>query len=355
MVKEGHRVVACAADDDLWVNMAGIDVHEKLREMGVEYYSVPLKRTGLNPFQDLQTILSLYRLMKLIHPDVVLAYTLKPVMYSSIAAKIAQIPDMFSMITGTGSMLNKDSKNSIIGKIIRLMLHYALSFNKNVFFQNPDDRNLFIENKLLGKNSSSTMINGSGVDLAHYKEIPTVTAPFTFLLLARLIKEKGIIEYVEAARLIKTKMPETRFLLFGLLESPARGIKEEDVKKWCANGIIDYRGAVTDVRPALAESSVYVLPSYHEGTPHSVLEAMASGRPIITTDAPGCRETVIEGENGFLVPPKDTNALADAMMRFITSPELVITMGKRSREIAEEKYDVHKVNAVVINTMHLHR
>jgi len=168
-----------------------------------------------------------------------------------------------------------------------------------------------------------------------------------------LLKDKGIAEYAEAARIIKAKYPETRFMLLGGFHPYPLAIKEDNLRDWVNEGIIEYLGSAADVRPVIGEADVYVLPSYREGTPRSTLEAMAMGRPVITTDAPGCRETVVEGMNGYLVPVKDVQALTEAMERFIREPELVEKMGKESRRIAEEKYDVHKVNEVINKAMGL--
>ena len=160
-----------------------------------------------------------------------------------------------------------------------------------------------------------------------------------FLLIARLLGDKGIREYVQAAKLVKQQYPEAQFDLVGGLDTNPTSISQAELDQWIAAGTINFLGRLSDVRPAIAECSVYVLPSYREGTPRTVLEAMAMGRAVITTDAPGCRETVLDGDNGFLVPVKDTDALAQAMLRFIEQPELIAQMGQRSRSIAEEKYD----------------
>jgi glycosyltransferase involved in cell wall biosynthesis len=195
------------------------------------------------------------------------------------------------------------------------------------------------------------VVNGSGVDLDKFVFISPLKVKPVFLLIARLIGDKGIREFVQAAQLIQRSYPDCRFLLVGGLDSNPDAISQIELDDWIHNGMVEYLGRLDDVRPAIARASVYVLPSYREGTPRSVLEAMAMGRAIITTDAPGCRETVIDGENGFLVPVKSVDALVDAMTRFIEDPDLAVRMGKRSREIAEEKYDVHKVNAVMLKEM----
>jgi glycosyltransferase involved in cell wall biosynthesis len=174
-----------------------------------------------------------------------------------------------------------------------------------------------------------------------------------FLLIARLIRDKGVFEYADAARILKRRYPEAVFRLLGWFDRHPEAISPKQIDQWQREGIIEYLGETQDVRPFLAESNVYVLPSYREGTPRTVLEAMAMGRPIVTTDAPGCRETVIEGKNGFLVPPRNVDALGKAMERFISTPEIIETMGGESRKFAEMKYDVHKVNYVIMRTMGL--
>jgi glycosyltransferase involved in cell wall biosynthesis len=177
--------------------------------------------------------------------------------------------------------------------------------------------------------------------------------PPTFLLIARLLRDKGIVEYVEAAKRLRAGHPNARFRLLGPMDPNPAGLSADVLERWRAEGAIEYLGEAADVRPHLRACTVYVLPSYREGMPRTVLEAMAVGRAIVTTDAPGCRETVVEGENGFLVPPRDVGALADAMRRFIVEPGLAIAMGQRSRAIALQRFDVHRVNAVMLEAMGL--
>jgi glycosyltransferase involved in cell wall biosynthesis len=198
------------------------------------------------------------------------------------------------------------------------------------------------------------MINGSGVDLGAFRPAALPQGDVSFLLIARLLKDKGIREYVEAARQVRAQYPRTSFHLVGRLDqgNPA-GISARELHDWQTEGVVEYLGRLDDVRPAITATSVYVLPSYREGTPRTVLEAMAMGRPIVTTDAPGCRETVRHGVNGYLVPVRDADALAQAMARFVEEPGLIAAMGRESRRIAEEKYDVHKVNRVILQAMRL--
>ena len=170
-------------------------------------------------------------------------------------------------------------------------------------------------------------------------------------MIARLLGDKGVREYAKAAREIRSSNPGIRFGLVGWVDENPDAISKDELHIWVEEGAIEYLGRLDDVRSAIADSTVYVLPSYREGTPRTVLEAMAMGRPIITTDAPGCRETVVEGENGYLVPVKSVDALVGAMQKFVDDPDLAARMGRRSRQIAEEKYDVHKVNAVMLREM----
>jgi len=229
----------------------------------------------------------------------------------------------------------------------------ALRQNRSVFFQNPDDLDQFDRLRLLRSRSQAVLVNGSGVDLDHFRPLPPVVNPPVFLLMARLYREKGIREFVAAARLVKERYPQTRFCLVGSIDSNPSAILPVELEAWKAEGVIEHTPWVDDVRPFLAACSVYVLPSYREGTPRTVLEAMAVARPTITTDAPGCRETVVDGENGFLVPVKDAQAVAQAMERFILNPELIGRMGRCARTIAEQKYDVHDVNRIMVKVMGL--
>jgi len=347
-VSLGHEVYACAPN-------ASKEIRDKLSQLGVEYRDVYLSRTGMNPLSDVRTFLSLYNLMRRTKPDIFLGYTIKPVLYGSLAARLTGVSGIFSIITGLGyAFSRRNLRQRFIGAIARFLYKISLNCNQKIYFQNPDDCNYFNRLGLLRRAGQAVLINGSGVNVSDFKMMPVPT-DVSFLLIARLLKDKGIYEYVEAARIVKAKYPDVVFRLVGWIDENPDSIKKKDLNLWIADGIIDYLGKLDDVRPAITASSVYALPSYYgEGTPRTVLEAMAMGRPVVTTDAPGCRETVREGENGFLVPVKDVKALACAMERFILRPELIEKMGRRSREIAVEKYDVHKVNAVIMKTMGLH-
>lgn len=347
MINSGHEVVACAPDQPE-------DVLKTLADLGVVFRRVPIERTGSNPLSDMRSVLGLREVFREVKPDCALFYTVKPTIYGSMGARLAGVRRVFSMITGLGYAFGEDSlKQRLLGGVVQTLYRIALTSNTAVFFQNPDDRKVFLESRLIPGLEKTVLINGSGVDLSHFQREPLAANRPSFLLIARLLRDKGIREYAEAARMLKAKYPEAIFRLVGPFDSNPAALAEETVQAWHEEGVIEYCGATRDVRPYIAESSVYVLPSYREGTPRTVLEAMAMGRPVITTDAPGCRETVVDGRNGFLVPVKDSRRLAEAMEQFIIRPELIPEMGEESWKIAVEKYDVHKVNATIMETMGL--
>ena len=309
----------------------------------------------MNPVADFAMAVSLFRLMRKIRPDVVLSYTIKPVIWGTLAAWIARVPRRYALITGLGYAFTgrATGKRLIIQRIARWLYKCALAQATKVFFQNPDDAALFKNLGLVPGHVPIVVVNGSGVDTAHFAPVPLPKGPMSFLLIARLLGDKGIREYVQAASIIRRNHPTVRFDLVGGLDTNPDTIALAEVERWHALGDIIWHGPLDDVRPAIAAAHVYVLPSYREGTPRTVLEAMLMGRAVITTDAPGCRETVVEGINGFLVPVRDGVALANAMKRFIDRQDLVVEMGLTSRRIAEDKYDVHKVNAVMLAEMGL--
>lgn len=329
-------------------------VGKRLQVKGVAVHSVPMQRNGLNPIFDIVAFFALLKLMRRIKPEYVLSYTIKPVIYGTLASAVARVPQRFVLITGLGYAFSGQKQSIGLRTLLRQLLlklyKFALRFSHGVIFQNPDDKFLFQQLGLIDVNAAVTVVNGSGVDIAYYKQA-ALPECVSFLLIARLLGDKGVREYVEAARLLKARHPKIICKLVGWIDTNPDAISQQELDCWIDSGVIEYLGKLGDVRPVIADSSVYVLPSYREGTPRTVLEAMAMGRPIITTDAPGCRETVVDGENGYLVPIKSVDALVAAMEKFIETPSLIKAMGKKSREIAEMKYDVHKVNSVMLKTM----
>lgn len=329
------------------------EIQEQLATIGVSYFDIPLNRTGLNPCSDIKTLWKLLFLFIKIKPDVLITYTIKPVIYGSLASWLTGVPRQFALITGLGYTFKSGPQIGYMRRLVYYLYKISLSKVTKVIFQNPDDEALFREIGILKTTIPSCVVNGSGVDLADFGVTPLPTGQPIFLMIARLLGEKGVREYVEASRLIRKIHPSVQCFLVGWIDSSPDTIKQSELDNWIAFGNITYLGQLSDVRPAIASSSVYVLPSYREGTPRTVIEAMAMGRAIITTDAPGCRETVVADYNGFLIPVKSSDALLQAMLKFVKNPALASYMGLRSRKIAEDKYDVHKVNAIMLQEMGL--
>jgi glycosyltransferase involved in cell wall biosynthesis len=346
-VKAGHDVTVCSPENNP-------EYMDQFTQMGIAFIPFPLVRNGMNPIKDLYALLFLIRTLIKTKPDCVFSASTKPVIYGSLAARLAGVPRFSSMISGVGyAFIELGFKRKLINLLERFLFRLALKKNVSVFFQNPDDRDLFVHLGLVYQ-AQTVLINGSGVDLEHFHPVPAPKNAPVFLLVCRLVKDKGVVEYVEAARIVKSRHPEATFNLLGPFDyNNPSALSRQQIETWQQEGLITYCGETEDVRPFLSASSVFVLPSYYEGTPRSVLEAMAVGRPILTTDVAGCRETVVEGENGFLVPRGDSKALADAMERFIDNPALIISMGEASRNYAVEKFDVNKVNAQIIHTLGL--
>lgn len=327
------------------------DIEAGLNKITVESIDYRLNRKGMNPLSDFKTLFDLYMIYKREKPDIVLNFTIKPTVYSSIACGILGIP-VYSNITGLGYVFtDKRLKARIVNQIVIALYKVALRFNKKVFFQNSDDRDLFVQKRILPL-SKTQIINGSGVNLQKFI-IPALVKKNrnSFVFVGRLLKDKGIGELIKAMEIVKYKIPDARLYIAGGTDNNPNSFTQEDIDKWSTSGLVEYMGLVQDVRSLLLQSEVFVLPSYREGTPRSTLEAMALGLPIITTDVPGCRETVIEGGNGFLVPLKDYKKLAQRMIELALDDVKRKSMGERSLELVREKYDVHKVNQKIVGTI----
>lgn len=324
-------------------------MNKLIDEYGVYLHYSKLDKAKINLLTDLLYLYKLTTIIKSIRPKFVFLYTLKPVIYGSIASFIAGVPRCFSMLSGLGFLFIDNTNNffkKLLKKLGQFMLRISLSFNTKIFFQNNDDKEELLKKKIIS-NHETVLINGSGVDLNYYKFSKLPEDP-VFLLIARMIKSKGIYEYIEAIKILKKEFPNLKFMLLGGVEDNVDSINIMEIRRWVDDGLIEYTGQVDDVRPYIKECSIYVLPSYREGTPRSVLEAMSMGRPIITTDAPGCRDTVIDGVTGYLVKVKDSQNLALIMRKLILDLKMRSLMGKQARRYAEEKYDDIKVSKKIV-------
>ena len=340
LVAEGLKVHVAAPDLP-----ASSPIRKELEVLGVRVHEIVLQRAGMNPIVDVKTVYSLWRLLRQVQPDFFLGYSIKPVIYGNISAWLAGVPNRYSLITGLGyTFQGACGQRKWIKKIVQSLYRVALGKTHKVFFQNPDDEALFDSLSIVGSPSQKTVVvNGSGIDTNEYTVQPFPEST-RFLLIARLLGDKGVREYFKAATRVRRQNPDVRFGLVGWIDENPDAITQSELEEWIASGDLQFYGRLDDVKPAITDCTVYVLPSYREGIPRTVLEAMAMGRPIITTHAPGCRETVVDGVNGFLIPVKAVDELVISMMKFIERPETASRMGKHSRRIAEEKYDIQKVN-----------
>lgn len=347
--RRGHDVLAFAPDIDTSTRAA-------LTAMGVQSVEYGLSRTGLNPLKDIATILQLRGLLKQHRPDISLSCFIKPVIYGTVAAWLASVPRRYAMIEGLGFAFTDSPtarrKNSIIRTAVSLLFKLSLSKANRVIVLNSDDQNELIQRNLVSPEKIE-ILGGIGVDLHEWEYSPPPLQPVTFILVARLLWDKGIGEYACAAASLRKTHPDAKIILVGGLDQNPAAVPREVVEGWLSDNILDAWPGHVPVRPWLEQASVFVLPSYREGVPRSTQEAMAMGRPVITTNSPGCRDTVIEGVNGFLVPPGDPAALAESMRHFIDHPESITSMGRESRRLAEERFDVKVQNGKLLALMGL--
>lgn len=344
-IEKGYRVVAVGQESES-------EWSERFAAMGIRYRRLYAERNGTNPIKDLKMLKSIQRIIDEEKPDKIFCYQAKTVIYGTLAAHSRGIHEIYALIAGLGSVFRGSGmKNNVIRYVLKTEYRIALKHAKAVIFQNPDDMGCFVDEKVVSR-EKCRMINGSGVDTARFTPTNLPEAP-AFLMTARLIRDKGVKEYLDACRALKKKMPAVRCMLVGPYDTNPSAIKPDELQEYVDDGSIEYFGEQSDVRPYLEQCAVFVLPSYHEGTPKTVLEAMASGRAVITTDAPGCRETVTDGQNGLLIPTKDTDALIAAMERLACDIPLCKQMGIEGRRLAQEKYDVARVNYEIAKIMNL--
>jgi glycosyltransferase involved in cell wall biosynthesis len=352
MVENGHAVVAFGPEDDR-------PTIDRLSAIGVRFVQIPMTRAGLDPLEDLRTLAAMISQLRDVRPDMVLCYTMKPVIYGLIAARLAGIRRRHALMTGLGYVFSNDKANPRLPQIRRIatwLYRIALQGDGRVFVYNSADADDIRAGRMVKPEERMMPVPGSGIDLAHFAEAPVPAGGPVFLMVSRLLRDKGVREFAEAARRLHAEGAAARFQLLGPRDPGPLAIQPDELARWKAEGAIEYLGETDDVRPYLAAATVFVLPSYYrEGLPRSILEAIATGRAIITTDLPGCREAVDAGENGLLVPPRDPIALATAMRRFLDEPDLAARMGRRSREIARDRFDVEAVNRLLLKEMGLLR
>lgn len=325
----------------------------KFNSLGIKYRSIPVSRNGLNIFGDIKTFNALRKIIRIEHPDKIFTYQAKTIVYGILASHMENPSILnYPLVAGLGSIFRGTTRKSkILSIILSAQYKLAFRFSSKVIFQNHDDKNELLRRKLL-KESQAEIINGSGVNIEKFTVHPFPQTK-AILYIGRLIRDKGILEYLELAKRIKHRHKDVRCLLVGPYDTNPSAITSKDLQPLIDSNIIEYFGEQSDVRPYINNCTVYILPSYHEGTPKSVLEAMASGRPVITTDAPGCRSTVIHGQNGFLAPVKDVDQLEQYVLKILRDPNLAIELGNAGRQIAVEKYDVNKVNASIVTILDL--
>lgn len=338
LLQQSHEVWALAPEDEF---------SARLVELGCRVRNLPMNARGIGPLENLRALSAYGGAYRELKPDVALHFTIKPVIFGTFAARITGVPAI-DTITGLGNgFLRKD----LLTRVIRLLYRLALGSAQRVFFQNDEDRGLFVESRLVAA-AKTGKVPGSGVDLVRFapepepeREPEPTRAGVIFLFIGRMITEKGLVELINAARLVKAQAPDVVFRLLGPLAPDFReGVSLTQIRAWEAERLVDYLGETTDVRPHIAAADCVVLPSYREGTPRTLLEAAAMACPVVATDVTGCREVVIDGENGYLCRPRDPEDLADRLLRMarLTRADRA-AMGVKGRRMVEERFDEHIV------------
>ncbi|HAH58318.1 MAG TPA: glycosyltransferase family 1 protein [Bacteroidales bacterium] len=355
-IKNGHQVHVLVSE----YSQQGL---KKIESLGAVVSTYKLSRGGLNPLSDLASTWQLKNKIKSIQPDIVFPYSTKPVIYGTLAAYHARVPSIFGMIEGLGSPFtihkHKQKFKSQLTRFMQVSLYrWVFRYLDKIMFLNQDDPRDLIDNyNIPCKPNAVEVIGPIGLNLADYAYSRwDESQPVSFIFIARLIAEKGIFDFIEAAKIVKQQHPDAIFKIIGGLD-PANpsALSQTELDELIASGLIQYDGYVSAVAQRIKESAVFVLPSYYrEGVPRSTQEAMAVGRPVITTDVPGCRDTVVPGVNGFLIPKWNAKVLANKMLYFIHNPDQVNLMGMESFKIASAYFDVDKVNKKILNIMGLY-
>lgn len=334
-INNGYEVhLACALTDKA----------EQLTALGIQVHPLPLSRSGTSLGSELKCFYHIYRLVKKIQPEVIHMVTIKPVLYAGIVSRLLAVKTRVASISGLGFVfiaqgLKAKLLRTLISKLYRLALHRE---NTQVIFQNPNDRDLFLKQRII-KSEQVQMIRGSGVYLDHYQVKPEPEGTPVVMLVARLLIDKGVLEFVEAARLLKTKQSAVRMVLVGDTDENPKSISTKQLEEWTKQGIVEHWGYSTNVAETMAQSHIVVLPSYREGLPKSLIEAAACGRAVITTDVPGCRDAITPDVTGLLIPVKNAPALAEAIERLASDTALRQQMGQSGRALAKQAFTIEHV------------
>jgi glycosyltransferase involved in cell wall biosynthesis len=342
LVSNGFDVFALAPGYDATTKAA-------INDLGATPVDLIMSRSGKNPFDEVRLCVQLFNILRSIRPDALLSYFIKPAIYGSIVGWMAKTPMRIALIEGLGYSFQKSAREGheriLLRSIVTLMFRFALAKASKIVVLNEDDRQQFMKMNV-GVAGEIENIGGIGVDLDEFAYQPPALGPLTFLCAARLIREKGIVDFADAARIVKLARPDIQFVVLGGVDNNPGSLEAETIEQWVKEGILAWPGTVADVRPWLAACSVFVLPSYYrEGVPRSIQEAMAIGRAIITTDNVGCRDTVEPEVNGLIVTPQQPQELAEAILELAKDVKRIAAMGEESRALAEARYDAKRFNS----------
>lgn len=340
LIDRGDEVISLAPWDEY---------AKEIEKWGVKFIETPLDQTGTNPIKDLAYLRRIKNIFSAERPDVALCFTIKSNIYASLAGKMTSVPTICN-VSGLGTVF---LVKGFFGKIAIWLYRFAFRYSSHIFFQNSDDKELFRSNVAIDEGRIG-VLPGSGIDLSKFNYSETkISAPTQFLMIARVIEEKGVREYAEAARLLMQESEDVVFTLIGALdESHSRSVPKEEVEAWVSKGHIKYYPHSNDITSLLDDAEVVILPSYREGTPRTLLEAAAKGRALLTSDVPGCREVVKDGQNGFLFKVKSAESIAEKAREYLSlSVEEKLALGRSSRKIAEETFDENLVIGAYVDAI----
>lgn len=328
LIEQGHQVCAIAPKDEF---------SDELTKVGCQYIPIEMDNWGTSPFKDIKLVADFYKIYKSLQPDVIFHYTIKPNIYGTVAGRLLKIPTI-SNVSGLGTVFMKET---LITKLVKRMYKLAFRFPEKVFFQNEEDKEFFEAQNLVEKGRIE-ILPGSGVNTDYFApNSPEKNGKFTFLMVSRLLYDKGVVEYVEATRQIQNNGKIVEFQILGGIDpGHVRGIPSENIDAWVEEGLVNYLGTAKDVRPYIEKADCIVLPSYREGTPRTLLEAASMEKPLLATDVPGCNNVVEDNINGYLCKAKDIDDLASKMKQMVkTSDEQLLKFGQNGRSMVKSRFD----------------